>query len=315
MFTADLHIKIGQKNVPREWARNRYKIMFDEFDRVKREYSVDLEIHGGDIFDKLPNLEELSTYMGYVSQCAKLVIYDGNHEATKKGETFFDLVGEMLTKANPKCTLVTECFSATEEIPFDILPYCKLKQFAKDKVFTRNSNTLLTHVRGEIPPHVAPEVDLSIFDSWKVVFAGDLHAHSNTQRNIIYPGSPVTVSFHRKPVKTGVIVLDTDTGNWEWVVIKVPQLLRYRVSDKDDIVKSEYDHTIYELEGDAVDLAGVSSDILDKKIIATKSEAALDFTNLSIKEELHLYLKDIVELDSSKLNRCMGYIDDYIKED
>ena len=56
---------------------------------------------------------------------------------------------------------------------------------------------MFTHVRGEIPPHVKPEVDLDMFEDFPVVFAGDLHAHSNTQRNIVYPGSPMTTSFHR----------------------------------------------------------------------------------------------------------------------
>ena len=61
---------------------------------------------------------------------------------------------------------------------------------------------LFTHVRGEIPPHVKPEVDLDRFEDFPVVFAGDLHAHSNTQRNIVYPRSPMTTSFHRTEVQT-----------------------------------------------------------------------------------------------------------------
>ena len=64
---------------------------------------------------------------------------------------------------------------------------------------------LFTHVRGEIPPHVVPEVDLERFDKFKTVFAGDLHAHENTQRNIVYPGSPMTTSFHRNEVQLQVI--------------------------------------------------------------------------------------------------------------
>jgi len=53
-------------------------------------------------------------------------------------------------------------------------------------------------------PHVKPEVDLDRFEDFPVVFAGDLHAHSNTQRNIVYPGSPMTTSFHRKEVSDRV---------------------------------------------------------------------------------------------------------------
>lgn len=313
LFTADLHIKIGQKNVPKHWARNRYKLMFEEFERVKSEYSIDLEIHGGDIFDKLPNLEELSIYLEYVSKCGPLVIYDGNHEATKKGQTFFTLLEGILENANPDCRLVTDEYKATDSLPFDILPYCKLKEFEKSGV-SREGKALLTHVRGEIPPHVTPEVNLSIFENWDIVFAGDLHSHSNTQRNIVYPGSPVTVSFHRKEVDTGVLVIDTKDMSWEWVKIQVPQLIRKRVTSAKDVRTTDYNHTIYELEGDAVDLSGVSSDVLDKKIITSREEATLNFSNMSIKEEMHLYLKDIVNLEKKKLDKCMRYFDDYIKE-
>jgi len=30
LFTADIHIKLGQKNVPVEWARNRYKLLWQQ---------------------------------------------------------------------------------------------------------------------------------------------------------------------------------------------------------------------------------------------------------------------------------------------
>ena len=75
---------------------------------------------------------------------------------------------------------------------------------------------LFTHVRGEIPPHVKPEVDLDLFNDFPVVFAGDLHAHSNTQRNIVYPGSPMTTSFHRKEVETGYLLINSNTWTWMW---------------------------------------------------------------------------------------------------
>ena len=42
LFTADLHIRIGQKNIPRAWAIQQYKTMFNEFDRVFKEYDCDI---------------------------------------------------------------------------------------------------------------------------------------------------------------------------------------------------------------------------------------------------------------------------------
>ena len=90
LFTADLHIRIGQKNIPRDWALKQYEIMFNEIDRVFEEQNCELEVHGGDIFDKVPTMEELSVYVEYLWQdeSRERVIYDGNHEATKKGDTF-----------------------------------------------------------------------------------------------------------------------------------------------------------------------------------------------------------------------------------
>ena len=93
------------------------------------------------------------------------------------------------------------------------------------------SKPLFTHVRGEIPPHVKPEVDLDRFEDFPVVFAGDLHAHSNTQRNIVYPGSPMTTSFHRNEVQTGYLLINPSNWRWIWEPFELPQLLRKTVSD------------------------------------------------------------------------------------
>lgn len=314
LFTADLHIKIGQKNVPKMWALNRYKILFEELKRVALEYNVDLEIHGGDIFDKRPNLLELSTYLMYLGSIKhRLVVYDGNHEATKKGSTFFTELKDIAQGLNTGTTVILDYYKATKEIPFDILPYCKLKEFEKEG-YGFSSKILLTHVRGSIPPHVLPEVDLDIFDRWDIVFAGDLHAHSNSQGNIVYPGSPVTVSFHRAEVDTGCIIIDTKDMSWEWVKLNVPQLIRKRVHSQEDMLPTEYNHTIYELEGDAVDLAGISNDLLDKKIIITDEEATLKLENKTVPEELDIYLREVVCLNSEKVKTTMEYFNDYIKE-
>ncbi|MEK9955129.1 MAG: hypothetical protein VW577_06945 [Pelagibacteraceae bacterium] len=57
LFTADIHLKLGQKNVPVEWAKNRYKQFFSEIYAL--EETIDMHIIGGDLFDRLPSLEEL----------------------------------------------------------------------------------------------------------------------------------------------------------------------------------------------------------------------------------------------------------------
>ena len=53
LFTADWHIKLGQKNVPVEWATKRYNEFFDQVHQQSE--SCDMHIIGGDLFDnKIP---------------------------------------------------------------------------------------------------------------------------------------------------------------------------------------------------------------------------------------------------------------------
>ena len=300
LFTADLHIRIGQKNIPRAWALNQYEIMFNEINRVFEEQDCELEVHGGDIFDKVPTMEELSVYIGYLWRDAerKRVLYDGNHEATRKGDTFLKYLKSMVPDQTSLCNgLGNYCDY------FDILPYTDLHKL---KLVRGDHKVLLTHVRGNIPPHVKSEVDLDLFDKWDIVFAGDLHAHSNSQRNIVYPGSPRTVTFHRSEVKLGVIVFDTDSPkDWTWHEITVPQLIRKTVDNPDDMIKTDFNHTIYELTGNILDLAKIDkdSDLLDKKIISNEEPAALDLNNMTLEEELEKYLTEITNLSTSRTNR------------
>jgi DNA repair exonuclease SbcCD nuclease subunit len=305
LFTADLHIRIGQKNVPREWALKQYDIMFNEIDRVFREEECELEVHGGDIFDKVPTMEELSVYIGYLwrDQDRYRHVYDGNHEATKKGDTFLKYLKPMLPK-NTHLWTNGYWYVGSE---LDILCYTNLHELKNYKP-SYSDSTLLTHVRGDIPPHVKAEVDLTLFDKWDIVFAGDLHAHSNSQRNIVYPGSPRTVTFHRNEVKLGVIVFDTDKPlEWKWHEIQVPQLLRKTVENSAEIVKTDFHHTIYELTGNVLDLAKVDrdSDLLDKKIIQNAKPPALDLLNMTIEEELEKYLTQITNLSKAEVVEVM----------
>ena len=47
LFTADWHLKLGQKNVPIAWACTRYKLFFQQLHDVIEENNVDLHIIGG----------------------------------------------------------------------------------------------------------------------------------------------------------------------------------------------------------------------------------------------------------------------------
>mgnify|MGYP003663584815 FL=1 len=307
LFSADWHIKLGQKSVPREWATNRYKLLFKEL--YKLEKTVDLHIIGGDLFDRIPTLDELSLYFEYIKGIKiKTLIYPGNHEALKKTTTFFTNLKEVTQSINPLVTILDDYYKLED---MDFIPYNKLKIF-DPKDFS--GRTLFTHVRGEIPPHVTPEIDLNLLKRWELVIAGDLHSHSNSQGNIVYPGSPVTTSFHRNPVDTGVLLFDSTTLNWSWLKLKLPQLIRQTVGHPDQMIETHYHHTIYELEGDISELVKVDKDnkLLDKKLIKRHNDSALILTpEMTLEDELAEYLQFILGLNEKKVKEVLGVFHDY----
>ena len=307
LFTADWHIKLGQKNVPMPWACSRYELFFQQVEEAVEKHDIKLHIIGGDLFDRVPSMDELTLYFDFVKNTkVETIIYDGNHEATRKHKTFFDNLIRVTKELNPLVTVITETYYKDD---WAILPYADLHR--KGSIEDIDADYLFTHVRGEIPPHVTPEVDLERFDKFKTVFAGDLHAHENTQRNIVYPGSPMTTSFHRNEVKTGYLVIDDD-WNWTWHEFDLPQLIRKTVTSTEDMVQTEWHHTIYEVEGDVSDLSGVkNSELLDKKVIKRKTEATLILDKeMTIEEELGEYLSYILELDEDKVKKIIGVFSD-----
>ena len=309
LFTADWHIKLGQKNVPVPWACSRYKLFFQQVQDAIDEHDISLHIIGGDLFDRVPSMDELTLYFDFVKDVSvDTIIFDGNHEATKKNHTFFTNLKRVTEELNPKVKVITETFYLHD---WAILPYADLHRKGSIEDID-DVDYLFTHVRGEIPPHVVPEVDLERFDKFKTVFAGDLHAHENTQRNIVYPGSPMTTSFHRNVVKTGYLLIDDD-WSWTWHEFDLPQLIRKTVEDRDEMIPTDFHHTIYELEGDVQDLAKVkNSDLLDKKVVKREVEATLSLHgDMTIGDELGVYLKEILSLDDNKIRNIMGVFNDY----
>tara|TARA_R100001015_G_C4634358_1_gene200730 strand:- start:4887 stop:5840 length:954 start_codon:yes stop_codon:yes gene_type:complete len=311
LFTADWHIKLGQKNVPLPWACSRYKMFFEAIYDLEQEASM--HIIGGDLFDRVPSMDELTLYFDFIKEISiPTIIFDGNHEATKKNKTFFS----NLKRATSDVNSLVEIVDYTREHSWGtILPYADLHK--KGSIEKCNPDKpLYTHVRGEIPPHVTPEVDLDRFNPFPVVFAGDLHSHSNTQRNIVYPGSPMTTSFHRDLVKTGYLLIDEDNdSSWEWGEFMLPQLLRKTVDNESDMQPTMFHHTIYEIEGDVADLANVkNSELLDKKVVKRSSEATLNLKNLTIEEELVEYMSAILNLTDDRIKQIMGVFNDYSKD-
>ena len=297
LFTADIHIKLGQKNVPIEWAKNRYNLLISQL--LENQADCDMFIIGGDIFDRMPTMEELEIYYDLVASITiPCIIYPGNHESLKRNTTFFSYLSKSTKRINKLVEVVDDYYS--NDI-FDIIPYNRLKEF-NPKDF--NNPILFTHVRGDIPPHVKSEIDLDLLNRWEIVLAGDLHSYENSQRNIIYPGSPVTTSFHRAIVDTGIVLLDTQTMEHDWIKLKLPQLIRKTIQAGEVMQATDYHHTIYEIEGDMAELGALEdSELIDKKVMKRESDTALILDpNMTLVDELREYLLYILQLNEETVD-------------
>lgn len=290
ILLADIHIKLGQKNVPIDWQKYRFQMLADAVNA----HSPQLIFIAGDLLDVAdPSIAEVGLLYDFLFALQKqnlerIVLIPGNHEMENSRVSCYRHVATMLQHNN---VLLLE--EITTIYGIDFIPYGAIKSF---KPTDRVSDWAITHVRGEIPPHVTPEIDLSVFSGYKAVFAGDLHARSNSQLNILYPGSPMTTSFHRNKIsgENGMFVMDVENKTYEWVELELPQLLRKKVMCAEDMVKTDFHHTIYELEGDLDDLAKVGkSDLLDKKV--TKDIGTPPTLNLSgdVTEELATFLTEV----------------------
>jgi DNA repair exonuclease SbcCD nuclease subunit len=308
LFSADIHIKLGQKNVPTEWALNRYKLLWQEIEKLQAR--CDLLVVGGDIFDKLPNMQELEVYFEFVSSCQiPTYIYSGNHEMLKKDTTFLSNLKTVTNRLNPLVQILDEpttiCDGRVDVLPYNHLKTADFAQFS--------APVLLTHVRGDIPPHVKAEVPVERFQQWTVVLAGDLHSYENCQANILYPGSPATTSFHRSVVSTGVIIFDTNTLDHEWVELKLPQLVRKSVKVGDATPQTDYHHTIYEVEGDLAELSTLQdTDLIDKKVVKRSTETALILdSEMGLAEEVREYLTYILQLPPETIDTVIQEFNNY----
>lgn len=313
LFTADIHIKLGQKNVPIEWAKNRFRMFIEQLQEMQSQ--ADLVIVGGDVFDRLPTMDEVELYFEFVESFKKpTIIYSGNHEMLKKDSTFLTNLKRSTNRLNPLVTMVDDYHSDLMGGGIDIVPYNKLKDFQDNySTLDFHGRVLCTHVRGEIPPHVKPEINLDLLSRWDIVLAGDLHSYDNSQRNILYPGSPYTTSFHRHSVDTGAILLDYDTLDHVWLKFKLPQLIRKTVGVSDPKPPTDFDHTIYEVEGDMHELGELEdSELIANKVLKRDSDTALILDqDMSLSEEVAEYLKFILNLPDQTIDLALKELQNY----
>lgn len=319
LFTADHHIKLGQRMVPVAWQKARFKALILKLNEAVKLHECDLHIMGGDILDVAkPSPEELKLFFDLLAELDhETLIYTGNHEAlTKKHSSLYDFAAEV-SRCNPRVKVTTEPYRSPE---FDVVDYIELH--TKDWEPAK-SKLCFTHVRGEIPPHVKPEINLTKFNEYGLVISGDLHSHENTQKlpsgkDLVYPGSPMSTSFHRtlSNRRNGYIVVDTESLEWEWHSLELPQLLRKTVQDEGDIIEDDYHRVVYELEGDVLSLGSVdtSNELLDKKVNTNVSKSAkLQGLTGVLSEEVTIYCKEVLNLEDSQITSLLTTLSNEVK--
>lgn len=315
LFTQDWHIKLDVPKIPNHWQIDRFHKLVDELNQVQ---GIDLLVIGGDLLDtQNPSSEETGLMFDLLARLKhKTYIYSGNHEmAVRKGFGKYSILHNYSSEISRGNNLVEVLYSYRSE-EFDIIGYEEIskKEFHKPEM----SKLCFTHVRGEIKPHVKWEIPPSVFDNYDLVITGDLHSHSNSQGKFIYPGSPLTTSFHRnKSTGNGYIIVDTDTLEWEWHSLShLPQLIRKTVSSVEEMIATEYDWTIYEVEANILQSKSIQkSELLDKKIVTGfAKDAVLNLRETSVSEEMQMFLTEIQKLPTADVDRLVTKFNHYQRQ-
>jgi DNA repair exonuclease SbcCD nuclease subunit len=298
LSSADWHINLHKKKVPYNWQTSRFQMMFDRLHDLEK--SCDVHVIAGDLFDKKPEPDEVCLLLSYLNSVTiPTIIIPGNHEATRKGASFWE---HFLLENTVKNELV-HIFTENGRIEIEGVGFCA---FPYGSVQTDTlpahveGDILITHIRGEVPPHITPEYDFDKLKPWKLILLGDLHFnHRYKDTNAYYPGSPLNTTFDRDDSRQyGVDIFNLiDSSNYtrEFVDLGLPKLVRRTINAGEQLVPDAFNHVVYEVTGSIDQLSKIEkSDLLDKKMVEKPvTEGTLDLKDKNLFEELEIYLNHI----------------------
>jgi DNA repair exonuclease SbcCD nuclease subunit len=298
LHVADIHINLHKKKIPYAWQVNRFKLLFEKL--LELEKDCDVVVLAGDIFDKKPEPDEICLFLTYANSVTKPTLaIPGNHEASTKGNTFLEYFEAENAINNDNFILHTK--NARVEINgqgFQLFPYGEMQIGNIPKYI--EGDILVTHIRGEVPPHITAEFDFDKIAKWPITLLGDLHfQHKYKHYNVYYSGSPVNTTFDRGDNREyGVNIVDYINPNSYTVTfkdLKLPKLIRYTVDSDTELKADSYHHVVYEVTGSIDKLSKIKNhELLDKKIAEKPQEnSVLDLTDKTLSEELEAYLQYI----------------------
>lgn len=296
LSVADIHINLHKKKVPYDWQYNRFAMLFNRLLELEKE--VDVVVIAGDIFDKKPETDEICLFLSYANQVTKPTLaLDGNHEASSKGKTFLEHFTRDNAINNPKFMLYTENSRVTiQGQAFQMFPYNEMK---KNNIPTYvDGDILVTHIRGEVPPHITAEFDFEKIRPWPLTLLGDLHhRHKYKDFNVYYPGSPLNTSFDRSEDRNyGVDLITLNTSSdyrVEFIDLKLPKLIRRTVKAGESLTPHDYHHVVYEITGSIDVLSKVANhELLDKKIAEKPSnKVTISLEGKTKQQKIRAYLE------------------------
>lgn len=304
LHAADIHIKLRKNKVDFAWQLNRFKLFFAKM--LELEKAHDITILAGDIFDEAPELDEVTLFTEYLHQVTKpTLVIPGNHEATLKGETFLE--GFVRDKAINND--LVQFFTKNARIEFmghwiQLFPYTEV-QMDNLKNY-KEKEILVTHIRGEVPPHITPEYEFEKIKEFKLVLCGDLHFyHKYKHYNVYYPGSPLNITFDRNDKKKYGVLSHTywnEGHTHNFIDLDLPKLLRKKIGANEELVPDQKNWIVYEVEGKLEDIQKVKkkrSVLLDKTIIEIPMHtSALDLRGLDLLGKVDKYLHYIGVTDT-----------------
>lgn len=299
LSSGDWHILLHKKKVPIDWQANRFRMFFDKIHELEKE--CDIHIIAGDIFDRAPKLDEVTLFQRFANSASiRTIIIPGNHEATKKGKSFLNHFFEKNAITNPNIEIYTKnTIIEHMRVKFQLFPYTEMQ--IDNLPIPKSNSILVTHIRGEVPPHITEEYDFEKLRPWNLILLGDLHFnHRYKDFPAYYPGSPMNISFDRNENREyGVNIIDfKSTIDYEvrFLSMELPKLIRRTVkaTEATNLEKHSFNHIIYEVTGSLDEVAKVEKTDLIDKVISYKplEDSVLNLTEVtSLNDELKLYLK------------------------
>jgi DNA repair exonuclease SbcCD nuclease subunit len=297
LSVADIHINLHKKKIPYEWQTNRFELLFEKLLELEKE--TDITVISGDIFDKKPEPDEICLFLSYANSVKnETIAIPGNHEATSKGKTFLEHFTKENSINNPNFSLYVNNARHTSKQgqSFQLFPYGEM-QAGNVPMFV-SGDILVTHIRGEVPPHITAEFDFDRIGSWPLTLLGDLHfRHKYKHYNIYYPGSPLNTTFDRDDSREYGVDIITYNGPGDYSVefknLNLPKLLRKTVEAGTELTNHPVHHIVYEVTGSIDNLSKIKNhELLDKKIADKPSEGSkLKLVNKTLKEEVKMWLE------------------------